>query len=65
MQKKKSSLPIIHASLATLLLSLAIPALAHEGLANTLPRDGVTIQAQTAPFLLMVSQAVNRSIATS
>ena len=44
MQKKKSSLPIIHASLATLLMSLAIPALAHEGLANTLPRDGVTIQ---------------------
>ncbi|MCD1587365.1 MULTISPECIES: copper resistance CopC family protein [unclassified Halomonas] len=44
MQKKKSSLPIIHASLATLLMSLAIPALAHEGRVNTLPRDGVTIQ---------------------
>lgn len=44
MQKKTTSLPIIHATLATLLLSLAIPALAHEDLANTLPRDGVTIQ---------------------
>ena len=44
MQKKTSSLPIIHATLATLLLSLAIPVLAHEGLANTSPRDGVTIQ---------------------
>jgi hypothetical protein len=31
MQKKTTSLPIIHATLATLLLSLAIPALAHEG----------------------------------
>ena len=44
MQKKKSSLPIIHATLATLLLSLAIPVLAHEGAASTSPKDGVTIQ---------------------
>ena len=44
MQKKTSSLPIIHATLATLLLSLAIPVLAHEGGASTSPKDGVTIQ---------------------
>ncbi|MDM7481945.1 MAG: copper resistance protein CopC [Halomonas sp.] len=44
MQKKTCSLPIIHASLATLLLSLAIPVLAHEGAVSTSPKDGVTIQ---------------------
>ncbi|WGI25313.1 copper resistance protein CopC [Halomonas alkaliantarctica] len=44
MQKKTSSLPIIHAILATLLISLAIPVLAHEGRANTLPKDGTTVQ---------------------
>lgn len=44
MQKKSSSLPIIHAILATLLISLAIPVLAHEGRANTLPKDGATVQ---------------------
>ncbi|MGQ7263189.1 copper resistance CopC family protein [Vreelandella sp. V005] len=44
MQKKTTSLPIIHATLATLLLSLAIPVLAHEGGTSTSPKDNVTIQ---------------------
>ena len=44
MQKKTRSLPIVHATLATLLISLAIPALAHEGRTSTSPKDGDTVQ---------------------
>lgn len=44
MQKKTRSLPIIHATLATLLMSLAIPVLAHEGRTSTSPKDGATVQ---------------------
>ena len=44
MQKKTRSLPIFHATLATLLISLAIPVLAHEGLTITSPKDGDTVQ---------------------
>lgn len=44
MQKKTRSLPIIHATLATLLISLAIPVLAHEGRTSTSPKDGAAVQ---------------------
>jgi len=44
MQKKTRSLPIFHATLATLLISLAIPVLAHEEITITSPKDGDTVQ---------------------
>lgn len=40
MQKKMNALPFIHATLATLLMSLPVPVLAHEQRTSTSPAQG-------------------------
>ncbi|MCL7930988.1 copper resistance CopC family protein [Halomonas llamarensis] len=44
MHKKTTAFPIIHATLASLLMAVAMPVLAHEDIINTLPGDGATLQ---------------------
>ncbi|NYS59371.1 copper resistance CopC family protein [Vreelandella salicampi] len=44
MHKKTTTFPIIHTTLAALLLAGAMPVLAHEGGVDTLPEDGATLQ---------------------